>query len=193
MSSVVSEKLILFERIAGGYQIGPAIFTASLGLNYIYMLWQYQGTRISCTGLETGCEPVEQDAQAHPVLGELGVYAHAEGSTSSRQDTIDLNALREYRARVKELENMDFLEPQEEGELNFLRYELSKNTFQGQSKGFTDDKEKCMRRVTKAITRAITGLIEHPDTGVMLIGLDFKDNVIKGYECRYVGDKKLGS
>ena len=193
MISVVSEELITFKRIPAGYLIGKVMFIASLGLDYLYMLWQNPGKRISCSGLELGHEADEENTQAHPVLGELGVYRHAEGSTSSYQDVIDPKDLRQYRARVKKLESMDSLEPQEEGELKFLRYELSNNTYRGKPKAFTDDKDLCRQRVTKAITRDINRVIECPDTKVMLIGLHFKDNVTTGYECRYVGNKKLYS
>ena len=55
MSSVVSEELITFKRIPAGYLIGKVMFIASLGLDYLYMLWQNPGKRISCSGLELGC------------------------------------------------------------------------------------------------------------------------------------------
>ncbi len=191
MSSVVSEKLIIFKPLLGGYLIGPAMIIGSFGLDYLYMLLQNPGKYISCTGLETGYEPSEEDIQAHHALDELGVYGHVEGSMWSRQETSDPVTLSQYRARAKELERKDSLNPQEAFELNALKKELG-NTYHGKSKGFTDESKKRTDRVTKAIKREIIKLIANPEIGVMLIGVHFKDNIEIGCECRYVGNKQLG-
>ena len=189
MSSVVSEKPIIFKRISGGYLIGKVMFIASLGFDYLYMLLRSPHKYISCPRLEMGLESTEADLEDHPVLQEIGVYSHAEGSISSHQDEHDRVALSQYRVRVREIENMDSLVPVLKSELKYLKYVLNNETYRGKSKGIVDEKEKSRQRVTKDIKREIIKLIKHPDTEVMLIGLHFKDNVTTGYECRYVGDR----
>jgi len=196
MSSVASESPITFKRIPAGYLIGDVMFIASLGLDYLHMLWQNPCKRISCAVLENGDELTDGEAEylkSDPSLQEFGISLHGGGSTTGYQATLDPQAIKEIRVRIRELEQEESLNSVDQSELNFLKSEIQNNVFQGKSKSIVDDGEKCMRRVCKNITRAISDLIKHPDTEVMVIGLHLKDNVSTGYECRYVGNWYLMS
>jgi len=191
MSGKKTEKPIIYKRIAGGYMVGPAAFVATNGRDYLHMLLlaaKAISKQVSCSGLEMKCGDQDDGIEAANVSQDLGVHTHAEGSMSSHQPESDGLALSRYRVRVRELENMDSLEPVLASELNFLKYELDKATFKGKPKGFTDEKEKSRQRVTHALRLAINGFIEHPDT--LDIGLHLHDFVTTGYECCYTGDQE---
>lgn len=196
MSSVLSETPMPFQKITGAYRIGSAIFVASLGLDYLYMLLRHPFRLISCAVLENGNELSDGEAEnlkPDPILQESGISLHSEGSTTGYQATLDPQAIKEIRVRIRELGQEESLNSIDQSELNFLKSEIQNNVFQGKSRSLADDGEKCMRRVCKDISRAIAKIIEHPDTEVMLIGIHLKDNVSKGYECRYVGNWPLMS
>ena len=112
MSSLISEKPILYKRIAGCYMVGPAAFVATNGRDYLYMLVLAAkgfSKHVSCSGLEMKCGEQEDGIEAANVSQDLGVYSHAEGSFSSHQEELDPLALSSLTARVRQLENMDSL------------------------------------------------------------------------------------
>ena len=95
MSSVVSEELITFERIPAGYLIGKVMFIASLGLDYLYMLWQNPGKRISCAVLENGDKLTDGEAEDLKGLKTLA----ASGTSSTHSLAVALQGAHVLRIR----------------------------------------------------------------------------------------------
>ena len=191
---------IRFQHVFGGYVIGTTAVSESVGLKYLYDL--LQSGFVSCLHLVSGAPlPLGAESQASKDTEMMAVEYYdddfegggslqsnvvsADGLFYDHDDTeMDDRYLREVRASIKTLKKSG----KSSEDLAMFEKILDESTYRGESKRHSNEREKARLSVRKAIMKAISRLIENPETKD--IGLHLQDNIKFGHDCKYVGNWK---
>ena len=200
-SKLTSNNRINFKHVCGGYVIGNTLVKEFIGFKYIQYILQI-GT-VECLELTAGpllplgaASAEGREAAAVAItfydddnMEDIGDIApnvsNAEGVFGRYDPLMDGKYIRDIRHRIDQLEASCENQP----ELEFLRSQLKKDTFHGRPHSHINEKRKAYYSVRKAIKKAISILIENPDT--QHIGIHLKDHIKARNTCRYTGNWKF--
>ena len=137
---------------------GRAVVAASRGMDHLVQLLGRPGETFPVTVLDTRVDPALPDAAA-------------------TEETLDARARAAYRRRLRELDALDELGPEQRAEGDFLRRELAGAAYVASSKEI----ERARVRVTKAIRRALLSVADADPS----LGAHLETSVQTGRVCLY--------
>ena len=178
-----------YKHVDGGYLVGLVLYPNWDGLEYVQRLLQVR--ELSATELWSRGSlyrhglVFQQDMEGHqPGWAEISSKANLPYQTANSQKVIDFETVGKMLSRINEL-SQEPSTPERDRTMQFLEREVGRYSFKGKIKSFDDENDRARKAVQKAISYAITKIIETPEN--LEIGLYLEDTITTGFVCRYTG------